>query len=79
MNDSIFKKWLNAPWLIPLLSLVGVGFGYLYWYYWGCASGTCVLQDYPYRTMLIGGLLTYLIADSVIPWLRQKFSSGKER
>jgi hypothetical protein len=59
------KKWL----LNNKLTVIGVIFGaiggYLYYYFVGCASGTCVINSSPVNSTLyfavLGGLIVNLI------------------
>lgn len=59
------KKWL----LNNKLTVIGVIFGaiggYLYYYFVGCASGTCVITSSPVNSTLyfaaLGGLIVNLI------------------
>lgn len=45
--------------------IVGGGiFGYLYYYYVGCASGSCAITSNPYISVLYGSLLGVLLLDS---------------
>lgn len=54
-----FKKhWLK-------ITGIGVGTlaGYLYYHYVGCVSGTCPITSNPYRMMIYGALIGYLVFD----------------
>lgn len=44
--------------------LVGAVGGYLYWYYVGCASGTCPITSKPLNAVLYGMLMGGLLFDS---------------
>ncbi|MCB9047190.1 MAG: hypothetical protein H6550_13740 [Chitinophagales bacterium] len=37
--------------------IVGLIAGYLYWYFVGCADGTCPIQSSPWRMTPYGGLM----------------------
>jgi hypothetical protein len=54
------KKLLLNNWLYLAGGLVGALGGYLYWYYVGCASGTCAITSKPLNSTLyfavVGGL-----------------------
>lgn len=45
--------------------LLGTGIGalggYLYYYFVGCVSGTCPITSNPYRMMIYGALMGYLL------------------
>jgi drug/metabolite transporter (DMT)-like permease len=44
------------------LALGGVA-GYLYYYFVGCASGTCAITSNPFMSIIWGALMGYLIFD----------------
>ncbi len=43
--------------------ILGAAGGYAYYYFIGCASGTCPLTSNPYISVLFGALVGYLILD----------------
>ena len=50
--------------ILPIIGLlVGAAGGYLYYYYVGCASGTCPLTSNPYISVLYGALMGFLLFD----------------
>ena len=50
--------------ILPIIGLlVGAAGGYLYYYYVGCASGTCPLTSNPYISVLYGALMGFLLID----------------
>ena len=59
MMIAFLKK--NIQPIIGLL--VGAAGGYLYYYYVGCASGTCPLTSNPYISVLYGALMGFLLFD----------------
>lgn len=58
MKDFFIKYWLRITGVA-----VGVLGGYLYYYYVGCVSGTCPITSNPYRMMIYGALIGYLLFD----------------
>ena len=44
---------------------MGVLGGYLYYYYVGCVSGTCPITSNPYRMMIYGAVMGYLLFEIV--------------
>lgn len=46
---------------------VGVLGGYLYYHYVGCVSGTCPITSNPYRMMIYGAVMGYLLFDMFSP------------
>jgi len=57
--NAFIKKHLKK--ILGIL-LGGVG-GFLYYYYVGCASGTCPITSNPYISIVYGGIMGYLIVD----------------
>ena len=54
----------NIKWIKLIIGLlIGAVGGYLYYYYVGCASGTCAIQSDPYKMtaygMMMGGILFF--------------------
>jgi hypothetical protein len=41
--------------------LGGIG-GFLYYHYVGCTSGTCPITSHPLSSIIVGGIMGYLIA-----------------
>ncbi|MFD2890942.1 DUF6132 family protein [Flavobacterium chuncheonense] len=41
--------------------VLGLIIGYLYYYYIGCASGTCAITSKPFNSSLYGGLMGGLL------------------
>jgi hypothetical protein len=46
------NKLLQNNWLYVAGALAGAIGGYLYWYYVGCASGTCAITSKPLNSSL---------------------------
>ena len=68
------KTWINNnKW--PIISaLIGAILGFLYWYFIGCASGSCAITSVWYRTMLYGAIMGWLIGD----FANDKFKISKK-
>ncbi|MGB3947823.1 MAG: DUF6132 family protein [Bacteroidia bacterium] len=53
------------------LTLLGLGFGaiagYLYYYFWGCASGTCAITSNPINSTLYGSIMGSLLLNLFQP------------
>lgn len=60
---SKMKGWINTHKIPIIFALIGAIFGLLYWYYVGCASGSCAITSVWYRTMLYGLIMGWLIGD----------------
>lgn len=54
-------KIIKRFWLYPAGAIIGGGGGYLYWYYIGCASGTCPITSSPVLSIIWGALMGGLI------------------
>ena len=57
----MIKQLFKRHWLKLLGVLVGAAGGYLYYYYVGCVSGSCPITSNPYRMMIYGALMGYLL------------------
>lgn len=62
MKAFLIKHWLKIAGVT-----VGVLGGYLYYYYVGCVSGTCPITSNPYRMMIYGAVMGYLLFDMFSP------------
>jgi hypothetical protein len=50
--------------LIGIIGIfVGAGAGFAYYYFVGCASGTCPITSNPYRSMIYGAIMGFLLFD----------------
>jgi len=58
MKDFFIKHWLRFAGVAA-----GVVGGYLYYHYVGCLSGTCPITSNPYRMMIYGAIMGYLLFD----------------
>lgn len=57
------KKFILTHKLKIIGALVGAIAGYLYYYYVGCASGTCPITSSPYISIVYGVFLGVLFFD----------------
>lgn len=57
-------KHLLKKHLLKIIGLLtgGAG-GFLYYYFVGCASGTCPITSNPYISVIYGALMGYLLFD----------------
>lgn len=60
MLERVKKNRITIAFAI--LGLIG---GYMYWYFVGCADGTCAIQSNPWRMTPYGGVLGGLIGNIV--------------
>lgn len=71
MQEFLKKNKINII-LIPL----GILAGFLYWRFVGCTSGTCAITSNWYSSSLVGGLMGYLLSDTVKDLLKKKVKSA---
>lgn len=62
MKNFFLKHWLK----IAGITVGAIG-GYLYYYYVGCLSGTCPITSNPYRMIIYGAIIGYLLFDMFSP------------
>ncbi len=55
-----------------MLTFVGAIVGYGYWYFVGCASGTCAITSVWYRTSIYGAIMGWLLGDLIDEKLKKK-------
>ncbi|MEI6508281.1 MAG: DUF6132 family protein [Bacteroidota bacterium] len=59
-------KTLIAKYKLELLGITaGMVAGFSYWYFVGCASGTCPITSSPIISSLYGGMMGWLIFSSL--------------
>lgn len=59
----MIAKFLKRNILGIIGIFVGAGGGFAYYYFVGCASGTCPITSNPYRSMIYGAIMGYLLFD----------------
>ena len=61
-----FKELIKSKkFLKPLIGVVlGAAFGYLYYYFVGCSSGTCGITSNPYSSVIMGSALGLFVTNS---------------
>ncbi len=55
-------KWHVKRYRRVLFPLLGAGGGFLYYFFVGCASGTCPISSNPYISTLYGAGIGFLLA-----------------
>jgi presenilin-like A22 family membrane protease len=67
-TPSTLKEKISKYIAIPALigTLVGFAGGYAYYYFIGCASGSCPITSNPYISIAWGGLMGYLLGDMFV-------------
>jgi outer membrane lipoprotein SlyB len=64
---------MNKRWIyIGAGALVGAAAGYAYYYFIGCANGTCAITSNPIHSTLYGVLMGGLIGDSIKDFMNKK-------
>jgi len=62
-NES-YQKVKNLLSIQAIIGIVtGIIAGYLYYIKVGCVSGTCPITSSPWMSMLMGGIMGYLLGD----------------
>jgi hypothetical protein len=57
------KEFLKKH-LLKIIGILAGGFGgFAYYYFVGCASGTCPISSNPYISIVYGALMGYLLLD----------------
>ena len=59
---GFFASWYF--WKPFIATVTGGILGFLYYYNVGCISGTCAITSNPYASILMGGLMGYLVVNS---------------
>ena len=59
------KDFINKHKYGILLIIPGLIAGFLYWKYVGCMSGTCPITSSWHSMLLFGGIIGYLVGDSI--------------
>lgn len=68
-------KKLRSP-LYVIITILGIGGGFAYYYFIGCSTGSCPLKSNPWIMMGYGGLIGYLVAD-ITHWIADKWKKKK--
>ncbi|MBN2523731.1 MAG: hypothetical protein JXB24_10695 [Bacteroidales bacterium] len=68
------KKYL----LTIVVTTIGIVGGYLYWRFIGCNSGSCPITANWYTSVIAGGLIGYLVGDSINDVLKKKKNKTKQ-
>ena len=56
-NEAVTMNYLLRHWITFLGLALGAVAGYLYYYFVGCASGTCAITSSPVNSTIYGTLL----------------------
>lgn len=67
VKEFIKSRYFWKPFLS--VAIGGLG-GFLYYYFVGCASGTCAITSSPYGSILMGAFLGFFVTSS--PCMRCK-------
>ena len=59
---ELFKSWYF--WKPFLAITIGALAGFSYYYFVGCASGTCAITSSPYMSTFWGGMMGYFLVNS---------------
>ena len=65
-------NWIKKKIISAIVMVIGGTAGFLYWYFVGCATGTCPITSHWYTNTLYGMLLVWLIGDLIESLIRKK-------
>lgn len=66
------KQFFKRHGLKMIGMVTGIIGGYLYYHFVGCGSGSCPITSNPYRMMIYGALLGYLLFDIFSPHQKEE-------
>lgn len=69
------KNWIISYKKNFVVSIIGAIAGYCYWYFVGCASGSCAITSVWYRTAIYGAVMGWLVSDILF---KPKVEKSKE-
>ena len=72
INLLKMKDWILNHKKNFLLLLIGAIAGYCYWYFVGCASGSCAITSVWYRTTIYGAVMGWLVSDLLFKRTKNK-------
>ena len=61
----MMKDWIISHKKNFITTVIGAVAGYCYWYFVGCASGTCAITSVWYRTTIYGAVMGWLLSDII--------------
>ncbi len=64
LNSNHLKSFVKNHFRQIIGVFSGSILGFLYYYFVGCASGTCPISSNPYISVIYGGLMGYLFVDA---------------
>lgn len=67
MKEQIKKYWVEIL-LASIGSLSGIG----YWYFIGCATGTCAITSNWYTSAIYGTIMGFLIGQIITDYKKKK-------
>lgn len=66
------KKWFSKNKILIAGIVIGSMLGFLYWYFVGCSSGSCMITSKPLNSILYGGLVGGLLFNTIFKKEKQK-------
>jgi hypothetical protein len=61
-NSMNTGKLKTIPWKLIIGLAIGGTIGFLYYYFIGCASGTCPITSNPYASVLYGAVMGGIVS-----------------
>ncbi len=72
MLQSEMKKVIKKYGLQAGLAAAGLLGGFLYWRFVGCSTGSCPIWSHWYTSALMGGVMGYLIGDTISDYNKKR-------
>ncbi|MDF1672772.1 MAG: DUF6132 family protein [Vicingaceae bacterium] len=72
------KYWLSKNKTPLLISVLGAIVGYSYWYFVGCASGTCAITSVWWRSTIYGVIMGWLLGSLINEKVNKKIKQNED-
>lgn len=59
------KEWINSNYKTLAGIAIGGILGFMYYKFYGCESGTCMISSSPVNSTLYGSVMGYLLAGAI--------------
>ena len=72
------KNWISKKRYTIIATIVGGIFGYLYWNFIGCSSGSCAITSVWWRSTIYGIIMGWLLGDLINDKIRIKANRNED-